>query len=177
MKRIIVASENEVKINAARIGFESVFDDLCVINGVRVESGISDQPLSDDETLTGAANRAMNAQKAIPEADFWIGMEGGIETRDDMFFSFAWVVIVGPDEVIGKARTGGFFLPETISSLIKQGKELGEADDIVFGKPNSKKGVGAVGLLTKSVIDRQRYYAHAVVLALIPFLNRELYGK
>ena len=75
----------------------------------------------------------------------------------------------------GKARTASFFLPEKISELIDEGIELGEADDIVFGLRDSKKKNGAVGILTKNVTDRAKYYSEAVILALIPFINEELY--
>jgi inosine/xanthosine triphosphatase len=33
-------------------------------------------------------------------------------------------------------------LPEPVSKLIRTGTELGHADDIVFGKKNSKQGSG-----------------------------------
>jgi non-canonical (house-cleaning) NTP pyrophosphatase len=59
--------------------------------------------------------------------------------------------------------------------LIKEGKELGEADDIVFQKENSKQKTGAVGLLTGNVLDRTSYYKEAIILALIPFKNKDLY--
>ena len=52
----------------------------------------------------------------------------------------------------------------------------GDADDVVFERSNSKQANGAVGLLTGDVITRASLYAHAVVLALIPFRNMELYG-
>jgi inosine/xanthosine triphosphatase len=88
--------------------------------------------------------------------------------------AFAWVVVRNRQGV-GKSRTGTFFLPPAVAELIEQGKELGEADDIVFGRTNSKSENGAIGLLTGDVIDRAELYAHAVVLALVPFKNRELY--
>jgi len=59
---------------------------------------------------------------------------------------------------------------------VRQGKELGEADDLVFAKENSKQDNGAVGLLTGNVIDRTALYQQAVVLALIPFKNPHLYS-
>ena len=62
-----------------------------------------------------------------------------------------------------------------IASLISEGIELGDADDIVFSVKNSKKTNGAVGLLTGNIIHRATYYAHAVILALIPFKNPQLY--
>jgi non-canonical (house-cleaning) NTP pyrophosphatase len=62
-----------------------------------------------------------------------------------------------------------------ISDLIKQGYELGEADDIVFNRSNSKQKNGAVGILTDNLINRTDYYTHAIILALIPFTNSKLY--
>ena len=88
--------------------------------------------------------------------------------------AFAWIVILSKDKK-GKARTGTFFLPPKVVELINQGKELGEADDIVFGHSNSKQKNGAVGILTGNLIDRTQFYVEAMVLALIPFLNKDIY--
>lgn len=63
----------------------------------------------------------------------------------------------------------------SLCALFAEGLELGEADDRVFGRTNSKQATGAVGLLSKDLITRQSYYEHAITLALIPFLNEELY--
>ncbi len=79
--------------------------------------------------------------------------------------------------IIGKGRTGTFFIPPPVADLIRQGKELGEADDIIFQRNNSKQENGAVGLLTGNVIDRKNLYEQAVILALIPFKNSILYSE
>ncbi|MEA2092675.1 MAG: DUF84 family protein, partial [Patescibacteria group bacterium] len=60
-------------------------------------------------------------------------------------------------------------MKKVIIELIKEGKELGEADDIVFQRNNSKQENGAVGILTGDVVDRTKCYTEAVILALIPF--------
>ncbi|HYQ55860.1 MAG TPA: inosine/xanthosine triphosphatase, partial [Draconibacterium sp.] len=101
--QIVVASKNPVKINATDLGFRSYFDDVNV-QGVSIRSGVSDQPKSDDETLSGALNRVENARKEFSEADFWVGIEGGISVTDAEIEAFAWVVILS-DGKIGKART------------------------------------------------------------------------
>lgn len=75
---------------------------------------------------------------------------------------------------MGSSRTATFVLPEEIAALVRQGVELGAADDIVFGRFNSKQSNGAVGILTADAIDRTRYYEHAVILALVPFKNPAL---
>ena len=174
---IIVASRNPVKIESVRLGYRAMFPDQQVsITGVNVPSGVSDQPMTDAETLRGAQNRAANAQHAMPDAQLWVGIEGGIEDSPDGMHAFAWVVVRSADQV-GEARTGTFKLPDRVAELVRSGIELGEADDIVLGRTNSKQEDGAVGLLTDGLIDRTRYYEHAVVLALIPFLKTELYAE
>jgi len=60
--------------------------------------------------------------------------------------------------------------------LVGQGMELGHADDIVFQRSNSKQEDGAIGLLTRNLLDRAGLYEHAVLLALVPFFNLELYS-
>lgn len=176
MQKIVIASKNPVKINAALSGFKKMFPKGDFeIEGVSVASGVSDQPLTDAETFKGAFNRVNNAFKEKSDADYWIGIEGGIEEKNLEMEAFAWVIVKSKDGKIGKGRTGTFFLPPKIVKLIKQGKELGEADDIVFKRKNSKQENGAVGILTEDIISRTNYYIEAIVLALIPFKNQDLY--
>ena len=175
MKKVIIASKNPVKIQAVRNGFEQMFPDQeFEFHGVSVDSGVSDQPMSSDETFTGAKNRADNASLQDPDADFHVGIEGGIEQRDGEMAAFAWVVIK-LNSTYGKSKTGTFYLPRKVVELVNQGKELGEADDIVFDRTNSKQKSGAVGILTGDIIDRTSYYKEAVILAAIPFRNSDLY--
>lgn len=177
MKKIIIASKNPVKINATLNGFQKMFpNEQFEIESISVSSGVSDQPKNDSEAFRGAWNRAENACKENPTADFFIGIEGGIEEENLEMKAFAWVVVRAKENGFGKGKTGTFFLPPQVAELLRQGKELGDADDIVFGRTNSKQENGAVGILTDNVIDRTKYYTEAVVLALIPFKNKKLYN-
>lgn len=174
--QIVISSTNPVKRNAALNGFKNMFPDTeWHIQEVSVPSGVSDQPMSDAETLTGARQRVENAMKSVPHADYWVGIEGGVHETAGGMEAYAWVYIYGPAGKTGKARSGTFFLPPRIVELIHQRKELGEADDIVFNQVNSKQKGGTVGTLTHGVIDRTAYYTHAVILALIPFVHSQLY--
>ncbi len=180
MKKVVVASKNPVKLQVSKIGFKKMFpqEEFEFIT-VSVPSDVPDQPSSDVETLKGALNRANNAAKLIKEADFYVGMEGGVEfikeamTEEEMM-TFAWVVIKSAERY-GRARTGALFLPPAITKLVKAGKELGTADDIFFKRHNSKQGNGATGILTGDVITRTTHYIEALIFALIPFKNPDLY--
>ena len=177
--KIVVASNNPVKVQAVQNGFARMFPEQDFeITTVSIPSGVSDQPRSSAETLQGALNRACNAARSHPQADYWVGVEGGIELEQDVIAgemcAFAWIVVQSPDR-LGKGCTGRFYLPPAVADLVCQGVELGQADDIVFGRSNSKQENGAIGLLTGDVIDRAGLYEPAVIFALIPFLNPHLY--
>ena len=183
---VVVASKNPVKIEAAREGFSRMFPTVTFdVRATSVPSGVPDQPFTDEETLRGALNRARNARDAEPHADFWIGLAGGVAggTRpedDGPIQSFAWIVVVGKDkdgdagERVGKARTATYYLPEETAKLLRDGMELGHADDLVHGRTNSKQHSGSVGILTDDVLTRQSFYTQAVILALVPFKNVHL---
>jgi inosine/xanthosine triphosphatase len=179
-KQIVVASKNPVKIAAALEGFQRMFpDNIYTTHGVNVSSGVPDQPFTDAETLQGALNRAQNAREQELQADYWIGIEGGVEDTPDQaagtLQSFAWVVVIDRGGRTGKARTAAYSQPEEVAKLVRGGMELGHADDVVFGRSNSKQANGNVGLLlTGDVITRETYYVPAVIFALIPFKNETL---
>ncbi len=166
---MIIASKNPVKIEATKAGFQRMFhEESFDFEAVSVPSNVSDQPMTHEETRKGASNRAENAKFQFPKADYWVGIEGGI--HDDPFGmqAYAWIVVLSAHKT-GQSQTALFYLPEPIANLVRDGIELGEADDIYFGRSNSKQKDGAVGILTNGQIDRKQYYEHAMTLALIPF--------
>lgn len=174
MIRVVVASTNPVKIESARRGIAALYGETEAL-GVEVESGVAAQPFGSEETLRGAINRAQAARTLHPDADFTVGIEGGVEALGSDLLAMAWVVIIDHAGKTGKARSGSFVLPRKIAGLIlEEGLELGDADDRVFGQSDSKRKNGSVGLLTGDVITRADFYTPAVTLALIPFKNPEL---
>lgn len=175
MKTIVVASTNPVKIKAVQNAFIRMFPGQeFQLKSVAVASGVSDQPASDEEVVKGAENRARNAKSMVQHADYWVGIEGGIEDSGFGMAAFAWIIVLS-EKQIGRGRTGTFFLPEKVAELVRQGKELGEANDIVFDRSNSKLKDGAIGLLTGNVINRTKLYVHGVIMALVAFKRPELY--
>lgn len=181
---IVVASTNPIKIKATETGFEKMFPGVeFKIESISVKSNVRDQPMTSDEARNGARNRARNAKTAIPEANFWVGLEGGVEKDSQMFGpnlrSVVWCAILkAGNDLFGEGQPGSYSLPQEVARLIiDQGMELGQADDVVFNRVNSKQGEGSVGILTHGVLNRGPYYVQAVLLALIPFRNPTLYPQ
>ena len=174
---VVVGSGNPVKLSAARAAFQRVFPDAGHrVEGVVVASGVPEQPRGVDETRRGARNRAGAAADRRPEADFWIGIEGGVLEQGRAMFAFARICVRSGDRE-GESATGLFRVPGPVAELVRAGVELGAADDEVFGTRASKRGQGAVGLLTGGAVDRAELYAQGVCLALAPFVHPGLYGR
>lgn len=172
---IVVGSDNPIKLTCTKEAFLEVFPDTNFsFKAVKVNSGVSDQPVGDNETYLGAKNRAVNVKSIIPQADFWIGIEGGIKKFNDQLYAFAWIYILN-DQLNGKSQTATFELPHEVQQVVNQGMELGHADDLLYNRKNSKHQNGIVGLLTNNIIDRRLYYKHAIILALIPFMHSDLF--
>lgn len=191
---IAVGSKNPVKLAAASEGVRRALE--CVYpnssfesEGFDVASGVPDQPFGDAETKRGALNRCLAAFESYKvshggsEPSFSVGLEGGCVWTESSeaplpihqtLECFAWMVVYDGKQC-GFARTCSFTLPAAISDLVKQGMELGDADDKVFKMLNSKQKGGTVGNLTKGVIDRTDYYIPAIILACVPFVTPELY--
>jgi len=174
MITVAVKSRNPVKVNAARLGCGELLGAPVNALGVDGASGVRAQPVGDEETMDGALNRARAALAAVPEAEFGIGLEGGVVDIDGVLYCCAWCAVVRrSDGRAGLASTGRCELPPRVAELVRGGMELGAADDLVFGRNNSKQGEGAVGLLTRGAIDRTQLYVPAVTMALVQFLNED----
>lgn len=174
-KLVIIGSTNPVKISAVQEAFEQCFPDTDFeFHPCTVSSGVSDQPMGDDEILQGATNRAESAKREYPDAHFWVGLEGGCEDTSRGMESWAWMVVLSND-LKGIGSTGRFSLPEQTAQLVRDGMELGHATDALHNRSNSKQSEGTTGVLTHGALPRKEYYVHGVILALIPFLNLDLY--
>lgn len=170
--RVVIASKNPVKLAAGRSAFEALFPGADIeMLAVDAASGVADQPRSDDETRTGARNRAAQARQAHDDADFWVGLEGGIDVSGEQLMAFAWMHVLGRNGLSSEARSVSLPLPPRVKELVDAGFELGDANDRVFSMLNSKHGGGAFGLLTEGRVTRESVYAETMMLALMPFVN------
>lgn len=87
---VIIASKNPIKISCVQDAFGRMFpNEVFEFQGIDASSDVSDQPMSENETIAGAKNRVLNAKKSHPDADYWVGIEGGIELVNGEMSTFA----------------------------------------------------------------------------------------
>ena len=175
--RVLVGSANPVKIAAVRDAFEPCFPGA-VVEGIEASSGVPAQPVG-EETFAGAENRArtllaLNDEQGL-EAEFCVGLEGGIAQYRDRWFAFGVICIAAATGRLGFGVSPLFELPPGVVDDLLGGIELGHVMDRLAGERNTKQRGGAVGILTGGRITRRELYAQGVAMALIPFLNEEMY--
>ncbi|AVW94230.1 non-canonical purine NTP phosphatase [Vibrio parahaemolyticus] len=166
-QKVVIASLNPAKINAVKSAFQSAFPQQAFeFVGISVPSEVADQPMTNEETHRGAVNRVKNAKVEMPTADFYVGLEAGIEGN----VTFAWMVIES-DTHRGESRSASLMLPPEVLAQLADAHELGDVMDKVFGTENIKQKGGAISLLTQNQLTRSSVYHQALILALIPFTN------
>ncbi|MBI4359165.1 MAG: inosine/xanthosine triphosphatase [Candidatus Nealsonbacteria bacterium] len=171
--KISVGSKNPVKIAAVENSVQKIWPGAEVI-GIEVDSGVSNQPRSNEEAIQGATNRArLSRQQA--GADLGIGLEGCVSDSKFGMFVSGWVVAIDKKGEIGIGGGGGLLLPEKVASEIRKGKELGPVMDGFIGGHNTKQKQGTVGVLTNNLIPRTDAFEKSVIFALARFINPHFY--
>ena len=173
--KIAVGSKNPTKINAVKEAFQKVFpNETWIIEGIEVGSGVSDQPMSINESIRGARNRAKRAIKKL-NADFGVGLEGGLHKIGKRWFDSGWMIVVNKKGEEGMGSSIWMQSPNKMMEHVFKGLELGHVDDMFFNQKNSKHGDGHFGLMTKNALTRTSAYVDGVVSALSRFIHPELY--
>ena len=183
--RVLVGSKNPVKVNAAKIAICQLFPDIDIeCTGMHAPSGVPDQPMTDVETREGAINRvkycrefsATVAQQPDGEsvAELFIAMEGGVDNFEYGPATFAYTVIATQSQ-LSVGRSAQLPISQSIYKSLVAGEELGDVMDKLFNTNNIKQKGGAIGLLTQGHATRESVYTQALILAMAPMLNPELY--
>ena len=170
--RVGVGSTNPVKAAATESALEA-FSEVTV-EPVAVESGVSEQPFSEAETVEGAENRARRVLDA-GDYNLGVGIEGGvaeIEAADGLFL-IMWAAVTDGERV-GRGAGPRLRLPESIAGRVREDEELGPVMDDVLDMESVAEKQGAAGALTGHAIDRESALRQAVAGALGPFVT-ELY--
>ncbi len=186
--RIVVGSTNPVKIYAVREVFAEYFPGSEVV-GVAVATGVSEQPISEAETIAGAKNRALAALNSDPASEYGVGLEGGVTEVDGELFECAWAAIITKNLKLKNQNQneklknyeiglgGGLYfeIPPKVAARIRAGEELGPIMEELM-RYDVKRNEGAIGVLTKGKLTRQAAYEQIVKSALVRFVSPEWFG-
>lgn len=166
--RYALGTTNEAKKAAVRLATGS--EPLCL----SVPSGVSAQPMSEEETIEGAIHRAKTVLARLPQGDIGLGLEGGL--LYDERYTRQWYLISvcaawnGAQLHLGRGLS--FPIPNRAVERIRQEQiELRVIIDEWSGIAGSNHQGGAYGLLTADRIRRADVFRDAVLAAITPFFS------
>lgn len=157
--KIFIGSKNPTKVQAVK----NIFPMDNEVIAVDVASNVAQQPLTDQETIQGAINRAKGALYT-GDGVIGIGLEGGVQQTDYGLFLCNWgaLAVEGSTPIIaGGAR---ILLPDSIAQRLIAGEELGPVMDDFTNKHQIRSHEGAIGIFTANEIKREEMFTHVVKL-------------
>lgn len=186
--KIALGSERAAKIEALRSSLiristvdEAWRDALIVARSV--ETGVPVMPLTEEQLMRGARNRAEAVRalllKEATSAELYVGLEGGFHSVeiDGQWHTFlcGWAYATdGERESFGAAPS--ISVPSHIAQRVIDGRrELSEVIDEVAGEQDVRSRQGAWGVLSNDLLTRSRSFEAALVAAFAPFYNARLY--
>lgn len=179
--KIVVGSTNGAKVMAVKevLADSSRFSKAEVIE-LSTSSNVANQPLSLQETILGAKNRAINAFSQC-QCHYSFGIESGLMETEGTATGFLHVSVCcifdGKNAYTG--LSSGFELPPKILELVlNQKMDLSQACLHSGISQNAKIGSteGLVGVLTKGKIDRKEYSKQCVITAILQLENGDWYA-
>lgn len=179
--KIGIGTNNEAKKNAVRAVFSEAFqlEDITLVP-FDVESGVSAMLLTNDETALGAINRVNAIRPLVPDADYFVGLEGGVYEGPRGMYLLGWVAVAKANsDIIALGHSGGVRLPADIASALRNGAELGPLMQARTGDVANeiRHSLGTTGILTKGLYPRNREFEDALKNALAEILSPEYYAN
>ena len=192
MEKIIVAvgSTRRPKLGGLRAALAEITSHLdgspaLEIVAVEVPSGVRHTPLSREELMRGARERAEALARLAREKsepwNYFVGLEGGFDVVGHgsarLVFLESWAYVADASGRGAFGRSGGVLVPEALAKrVVDEGIELSEAIDAFAGGRGIRDAQGAWGVLTRDLITREDAFRLAVISAFAPFFNRAAYS-
>jgi inosine/xanthosine triphosphatase len=183
---IAVGSTRRLKLDAVRevlalIGTRLAAKGPGEVLGFDVPSGVRHTPLTREDTMSGARQRAEAlialARRNNKSWSYFVGLEGGLDVvsigGQRHVFLQNWAYVTDGRGRCSFGQSGGIALPDALAAkVIEQGIELSEAIDAFAGTQGIRDGQGAWGVLTGGLITRQEAFRTALIAAFAPFLSQ-----
>lgn len=129
----------------------------------QVESGVGKQPMSRQETIKGAKNRAREALKRDGEAQIGIGMEGGLMEEGGVIKMVCVVAMADGKGNISWAESDKVLLPEKVAKKVEVGEQFGKVVREYSKKEDSKR--------VKELVTREKSFKQALRKAWKKFIG------
>ena len=160
---IAVGSLNPVKIEAVRSVMERIYGQVRIF-AYDVPSEVPEQPFG-EQTPRGAKNRAKNA---INGHTLSVGIEAGVFEMLGSLYDIQYCAVLDREGNYTIGTGSGFRYPDKVIELVRGGMTVGDAMKKVYSGDNPGKSQGAIGILSKGLLDRKSLTEQSVLAAMLP---------
>ncbi|MCS7098624.1 MAG: inosine/xanthosine triphosphatase [Candidatus Methanomethyliaceae archaeon] len=175
---VVVGTSNPVKVEAVRKAFLRFFKDVEVIMHP-VSSKAPPQPIGLAITIEGAISRAKRALEVEERANLGVGIEAGIVPVPYAISGYMDQQFAAIVDRLGRTTIGGgpaFEYPSfIINRILRENMEVNTIMAEITGEPKIGHKGGAISYFSKNILNREIITEIAVIMALIPRLNENLY--
>lgn len=173
--KIAIWTKSPPKVEAIKSSVKDIpyfINEKIVILTESVSSDVSDMPLSLDENMDWAENRAKNLVKKWIQADLYIGMEWGTSIINWKAYLFGVVYVFdGKEWHFGISNM--LEIPEKIKTpLYEEWKELWPLMSAISGEENLWHKNWTFWMLSDNILLRSEQFIIAFKSAICPFYNK-----
>ncbi len=177
---VAVGSKNAAKTAGVRRAFSALFKDVELME-VDAASLVRVQPMSLDETVEGAEERAVFALESARHADFGVGVEAGLAALGKAWpghhLNLQIAAVVDHEGRLSFGCSSGFPIPKEFAAKLRRNREeLDRYAHELTGARKVREEHGVVYHLSGKRLSRVEMTEQCVSMALIPWQNRKLYG-
>ena len=173
--KIAIWTKSPPKVKAIQQAIDEVvyFKDMDIeIIPLKVSSDISDMPISLEENMLGAKNRAYNCKKEV-EADLYIWMEWWTTMIEDKAYLFGVVYVLDKNWNSHYGISNMIEIPEYFRwKIYDEGLELWPVSTELTQETWDRRQTWVFGLISDDMITRTDQFVLAFKSAIVPFYNK-----
>ncbi len=174
--KIVLTTQNPAKIDSTR----NVLDCLLKATPYTLETVELEiegpEPHGELKIVEAIKSGIAKARRLIPEAAYYVGMEGGIIEKGQEAEEAAYVLIYGEQEGrFSMSKAASFQIPSKVLVDVKNGIPFATSVEKNFKAQDVKRGGGFINILTQGIITKRDLYFQPLVIAFSQILNPEWY--
>jgi inosine/xanthosine triphosphatase len=176
-----VGTKNRAKLQTVEAVLTQVYgSDGFLIYPHEVSSGVSEQPMTAAECISGAINRA-NIARQCGGYDYGIGLEGGLEGHSygspvtSIWLESGWMAVIDKNGKQGIGTSARFEVKGEVLKRLKEGEEMGAVMNEIENDTDIGQKGGMMGAITNGILGRSQCYQHGLLFALAPFISSQKY--
>lgn len=173
MKKIVLTSQNPVKVSVVRNVMEHLVPDVS-FEHIALDLGAKNTELfGKQQILTHMTNMLSKAREMVPDAEYYVSMQGGMEDEESEMHETAYVMVLDSTGRSEVSRCSTFKVPTQIAHEVRNGRDFATAVDGFFKVQDTKTTGGFVSILTNGIVNKESHYSQPFAIAISTLIRKD----